>query len=221
MASTMQEYPRPVAGGQIDTVRALLHDLRQPLAAILLLSGTESGDNARKLELIEGQARWLADLVETVLADASEDDVADTDLTTVVRRTVDRAQVTASCPIMIDVVGAPQAWARPVALGRALACVLDNAVRAAGAEGHVTVAIHADGAGVHVTVRDDGPGLGRIASVTSLGLTTTRAMVAACNGSFRLYTADEGGVIADICLESSVTDREALPALPTLQVVAS
>ncbi|WP_425565344.1 ATP-binding protein [Pedococcus aerophilus] len=108
-----------------------------------------------------------------------------------------------------------------MALGRALACVLDNAVRAAGGEGHVTVTVHTDGAGVHVTVRDDGPGLGRIASVTSLGLTTTRAMVAACKGSFRLYTADEGGVIADICLPPSVSDREALPALPTLQVVAS
>ena len=221
MAATIQDYPRPDAGGEIDTVRALLHDLRQPLAAILLLSGAEGGDNARKMDLISGQARWLADLVETVLVDASEDDVESTDLTTLVRRTVDRAQVTAACPIKIDVVGAPQAWARPVALGRALSCVLDNAVRAAGVEGHVTVAVHTDGAGVHVTVRDDGPGLGRIASVTSLGLTTTRAMVAACKGSFRLYTADEGGVIADICLAASVSDREALPAPPTLQVVAS
>lgn len=221
MAATIQDYPRPVAGGEIDTVRALLHDLRQPLAAILLLAGTEGGDNARKLDLIAGQARWLADLVETVLVDASEDDLESTDVTTVVRRTVDRAQVTASCPIKIDVVGAPQAWARPVALGRALSCVLDNAVRAAGAEGHVTVAVHTDGAGVHVTVRDDGPGLGRIASVTSLGLTTTRAMVAACKGSFRLYTADEGGVIADICLAEPVADRGALQAPPTLQVVAS
>ncbi|GAB3081289.1 hypothetical protein GCM10027080_31760 [Pedococcus soli] len=220
MAATFQDYPRPVAGGELDTVRALLHDLRQPLAAILLLSGAEGGDNARKMNLIEGQARWLAELVEAVLSDASDDDVESIDLTTVVRRATERAQVTASCPIKIDVVGAPQAWARPVALGRALSCVLDNAVRAAGEEGHVTVAVHTDGAGVHVTVRDDGPGLGRIASVTSLGLTTTRAMVAACKGSFRLYTADEGGVVADITL-APVSDREALPALPTLQVVAS
>jgi K+-sensing histidine kinase KdpD len=221
MAASIEDYPRPDAGGETDTVRALLHDLRQPLAAILLLSGTEGGDDGRKMDLISGQARWLADLVETVLVDASEDDVVSTDLTTLVRRTVDRAQVTASCPIKIDVVGTPQAWARPVALGRALACVLDNAVRAAGAEGHVTVAIRIDGAAAHVTVRDDGPGLGRIASVTSLGLTTTRAMVAACKGSFRLYTAAEGGVVADIRLAASVSDREALPVLPTLQVVAS
>ena len=37
---------------------------------------------------------------------------------------------------------------------------------------------------------DDGPGLGKVASRTSLGLTTTRAMVAACNGSFRLRSAE-------------------------------
>jgi len=115
MAATFQDYPRPVAGGELDTVRALLHDLRQPLAAILLLSGAEGGDNARKMNLIEGQARWLAELVEAVLSDASDDDVESIDLTTVVRRATERAQVTASCPIKIDVVGAPQAWARPVA----------------------------------------------------------------------------------------------------------
>ena len=44
MAALFEDRQRPVAGGEIDTVRALLHDLRQPLAAILLLAGTEGGD---------------------------------------------------------------------------------------------------------------------------------------------------------------------------------
>jgi signal transduction histidine kinase len=90
-----------------------------------------------------------------------------------------------------------------VALSRALACVLDNAVRAAGDGGHVTVRVDADHDGVHLSVVDDGPGLGKIASRTSLGLTTTRAMVAACNGTFDLHGGPDGGVVADIRLTSS------------------
>jgi signal transduction histidine kinase len=100
----------------------------------------------------------------------------------------------------MDAVDDVEVWARPVALSRALACVLDNAVRAAGEGGHVTVGVQLDCAGVHLTVSDDGPGLGFVAARTSLGLTTTRAMVAACNGSFELYAGRDGGVVADICL---------------------
>jgi len=200
MAAVLEDYQRPLAGGEIDTVRALLHDLRQPLAAILLLAGTDGGDVGRKMEGIAGQARWLADLVETVLSDAAKDEITTTDVASLVTTAVTRAQATTTCEIVVDAPDAPEVWARPVALSRALACVLDNAVRAAGEGGQVTVGIHGDCGGVHLTVSDNGPGLGRVAARTSLGLTTTRAMVAACNGSFELYAGHDGGAVADICL---------------------
>jgi signal transduction histidine kinase len=57
--------------------------------------------------------------------------------------------------------------------------------------------------GVHVRVVDDGPGLGRVAARTSLGLTTVRAMVAACHGSFELMSRASGGAVADIRLAES------------------
>jgi signal transduction histidine kinase len=200
MAAVLQEYQRPVAGAEIDTVRALLHDLRQPLAAILLLAGTEGGDIRRKLDGIVGQARWLADLVETVLCDAALDEVVSVDIVRLAEAAIDRAQASAGCVISLDAAEAPEAWARPVALSRALACVLDNAVRAAGPGGQVTVGVSSDADGVHVSVADDGPGLGRIASRTSLGLTTTRAMVAACSGAFELHAGADRGAVAEICL---------------------
>src|SRR4249919_691661 len=131
MAAVLEDYQRPVAGGEIDTVRALLHDLRQPLAAILLLAGTDGGDVGRKMEGISGQARWLADLVESVLSDAADDDVVTTDVAELATTAVTRAQATTDCEIEIASQDAPEVWARPVALSRALACVLDNAVRAA------------------------------------------------------------------------------------------
>lgn len=203
MAAVLREHQRQVTGGEIDTVRALLHDLRQPLAAILLLSGTEGGDVGRKMEVISGQAQWLAALVETVLSDSASDEVTTTDVVELAELAVARARATSTCEIALEApesAGSADAWARPVALSRALACVLDNAVRAAGDHGHVTVGVRSDGEGVHLTVVDDGPGLGRIASRTSLGLTTTRAMVAACQGSFELAPGHDGGAVADICL---------------------
>jgi glucose-6-phosphate-specific signal transduction histidine kinase len=60
---------------------------------------------------------------------------------------------------------------------------------------------------VHLVISDDGPGLGKVASRTSLGLTTTRAMVAACNGTFRLRSGSATGAVADICLQSVVRTR--------------
>ena len=200
MAALLEDHQRPVAGAQIDTVRALLHDLRQPLAAILLLAGTEGGDVGRKMDGIAGQARWLAELVETSLSEAAADEVAITDIAAVAERAVMRARATAECEISLGPVGALEAWARPVALSRALACVLDNAVRAAGRGGHVRVDTYTDHEGAHLTVTDDGPGLGNVSAQTSLGLTTTRAMVAACHGSFRLHAAGGGGTVGDICL---------------------
>ena len=200
MAAVFEDRQRPVAGGEIDTGRALLHDLRQPLAAILLLAGTEGGDVGRKMDGIAGQARWLAELVETSLSEAAADEVTTTDVVAVATRAVTRARATANCEITIDSVGALDAWARPVALSRALACIIDNAVRAAGNGGHVRVDAYADREGAHLTVTDDGPGLGKITARTSLGLTTTRAMVAACHGSFSLHAAEGGGTVGDICL---------------------
>ena len=45
------------------------------------------------------------------------------------------------------------------------------------------VAVTAGDSVVEVTVTDDGPGLGAVPSQTSLGLATTRALVASCTGS--------------------------------------
>jgi signal transduction histidine kinase len=202
MTALVEGLSRAASSRDIDTIRALCHDLRQPLAAILLLSDSGNGDVDRKMEVITDQARWLSQLVDTVLTDAATDTVRPVDVAELAALAVHRAQPTAGCDISLDVEDAVQAWARPVALGRAVSCVLDNAIRAAGPGGHVRVAVEGEPECVHLTITDDGPGLGKIASRTSLGLTTTRAMVAACDGTFDLRAGATGGAEADICLHS-------------------
>lgn len=202
MTALVEDLTRASSSRDIDTIRALCHDLRQPLAAILLLSGSGDGDVGRKMEVITDQARWLSQLVDTVLTDAATDAVQAVDVAELATMAADRARPTAACAVTVRTEGTAYAWARPVALGRAVACVLDNAIRAAGPDGTVRVVVAQDSGCVHLTIADDGPGLGKIASRTSLGLTTTRAMVAACDGTFDLRAGAKAGAEAEICLRA-------------------
>lgn len=206
MTAEVGGLPRSDGSGEIDTIRALCHDLRQPLAAIRLLAGSGQGDVGRKLEVISDQAHWLAQLVEAVLVDAATDGVGVVDAHAVAVLAVLRAEPTADCSLVVESEADPPVavWARPVALGRALGCVLDNAVRAAGSGGLVRVRLERSEGRVHIVVADNGPGLGKVSARTSLGLTTTRAMVAACNGTFELRSGPGGGAEADICLNPAL-----------------
>lgn len=184
----------------IDTVRALCHDLRQPLAAILLLAGAQSGDVGRRMDGIADQAQWLADMIEGVIGGAADDCAQSVNVVDLASRCVLRAQPTAHCEIGFVGPDRAMAVAAPVALSRAVSCVLDNAVRAAGPGGHVTVEVTGMAYEVIIRVIDDGPGLGQVPTHNSLGLTITRALVSACGGGFELKPGIAGGVVARIML---------------------
>ncbi len=188
------------ASKSLDTVRALCHDLRQPLAAILLLAGAEGGDVRRRLDGILDQAQWLADMVEGVIGGAADDRPGSVDVVDLASRCVLRARTTADCEIEFIGADGAMAVAAPVALGRAVCCVLDNAVRAAGPGGHVTVEVNGTAHQITIRVVDDGPGLGHVPANNSLGLTIVRALVCACGGGFQLKAGRTGGVVARIVL---------------------
>ena len=185
----------------VDPIRGLCHDMRQPLAAILILAETAGGDPQRRLDLIADQAQWLARLVDDVLVDAASDDADLVDVTACAAVAVDGARPSAACRLVLRSTAVVEATARPVALTRAISCLVDNAVRAAGTGGTVWVSVgaHPDG-GVTVTVRDDGPGLGHVAARSSLGLSISRALVASFGGSLELRPRAAGGVIATIAV---------------------
>jgi len=184
----------------LDTVRALCHDLRQPLAAIRLLAGAQGGDVQRRLDGILEQAQWLSDMVEGVIGGAADDRPTRVDVADLAARCALRAQPTATCQIEFLGTGRVLTVAAPVALGRAVSCVLDNAVRAAGAVGRVTVEVTGTDSVVTIRVTDDGPGLGQVPTNNSLGLTITRALVSACGGAFELKPGAAGGMVAQILL---------------------
>jgi K+-sensing histidine kinase KdpD len=191
---------RRAAPKNVDTVRALCHDLRQPLAAILLLAGAESGDLRRRFDGILDQAQWLADMVEGVIGGAAGDLPKRVDVADLASGCVQRAKHTADCEIGFISDGRSMAVAAPVALSRALSCVLDNAVRGAGPGGQVTLQVTRTVYEIIVRVVDDAPRLGHVPIQNSLGLTITRALVSACGGEFELKPGAAGGMVAQIVL---------------------
>ena len=184
----------------LDTVRALCHDLRQPLAAIRLLAGARGGNIRIRFDGIIEEAQWLSDVVEGVIGGAADDSDGRVDVGNLVARCVHRARSTATCHIGFVDADRAMAVASPVALTRAVSCVLDNAVRAAGPGGQVTVEVTGTDSEITLRVIDDGPGLGHVPTNNSLGLTITRALISAWGGAFDLNAGRAGGVVARIVL---------------------
>jgi signal transduction histidine kinase len=184
----------------VDTVRALCHDLRQPLAAIRLLAGARGGNVRQRFDGIVEETRWLSEMVDSVIGGAADDSPGMVDVVELVAHCVHRAQPTAKCHI--GFVGTDRAVAvvSPVALSRAVSCILDNAGRAAGPAGQVRVEVSGTDRRITIRVTDDGPGLGHVPTNNALGLTITRALVSACGGGFELKAGPAGGMVARIVL---------------------
>jgi len=188
-------------------VRELLHDLRQPLAAIRLLS--EGIDDDPRLRDIHRQAQWLSALVEDVLMATRDRTPVVCDVVAIVNDNIERAAPTATCTFSLDTSGPSIAFVDPATVGRAIGCVLDNAVRAAGSGGHVDLGVHGSVEGVSIVVSDDGPGLGRVAPQNSMGLTITRALLASCGGTFTLRQGSVRGAVAHITVPSASAEAVA------------
>jgi signal transduction histidine kinase len=177
-------------------MRALCHDLIQPLTAIRVLADPRIGHDDSRLAAIRHEVAWLTDLVESVLDGAAEDRYESLDLKDVAAYAVSCGAPSAAVTLegSSDVrVAAPR-----VALVRALRCLLDNAARAAGKDGRVTVCVRAVESRAVVTVADDGPGLGHLAPQHSIGLVTVVRVLRDCGGRLELEDGPLGGAVATV-----------------------
>lgn len=86
-------------------------------------------------------------------------------------------------------------WTHPAALWRAVANVVDNAVRAAGPAGEIEISVHDQFTGVVIEVVDNGPGFGNApAGTASLGLGITKSLARQCGGNAEVLAVHPHGV---------------------------
>ena len=151
-------------------LRAVSHDLRTPLAAILGLAVTlerhelERGDvrdlatriaaNARKLD------RMVTDLLDLdrLSRGIVEPVLEPLDVGALVARVVDEAELLSGREVTIDVEETP-AEVDPAKVERIVENLLANAVRHTPTESRIWVRVHPGADGAHIVVEDDGPGV--------------------------------------------------------------
>ena len=81
----------------------------------------------------------------------------------------------------------------PVILRRMTANLLENAIRAAGSSGTVTIDVSRRGSRMLLAVEDDGPGFGWLAEGRGLGLSAVARQAVQCRGRLECGRGSLGG----------------------------
>jgi signal transduction histidine kinase len=183
-----------------DQMKRLCHDLRQYVAAGLLLSEPRAGQDAgqTRMTLIHQQFTAIAELLAAEFDRGQDTGAVNlsrlvTECADVVRLTHrGRITVIRSKHVLVD---GEQALFR-----RAVGNLLDNACRAAGPDGTVTVRVGSDADEAKVEVADDGAGFGGIATGTGHGLQVVAAAVRACQGRLEISSGPGVGTTVRLCV---------------------
>lgn len=222
-----------------DGLREVCHDIRQPIAGLLALAGAalvEAGlpEGARsRLEQIVELAEWQSELVENWLETAAGEAAS-------TAGRIDAVQVVNEAAAAerliwagnLTLIWPPEAvFIRmcPVALRRMTANLLDNAIRAAGPSGTVTVEVTRWDGRMLLAVEDDGPGFGSLVRSTGLarghglGLSAVARQAIQCGGKLECGRGSLGGgrVSLWLPLAMSQTEGPGRPEQPERAAVAA
>ncbi|MFD2092810.1 sensor histidine kinase [Blastococcus deserti] len=177
-----------VEHGIEEALDAVLHEIRQPLAAVFALAEAVRGrpdlpaDVRRTVDELIREAEDVSAAAGSVVEMRSRRGLAPTatvDVDEVVRSVFDSYRRTWRGTLRSrgNSAGSLEIAGGRTPLRRCLVNVVDNAVRAAGPKGTVTVAVHRGSDVVRISVEDDGPGFGRGPTANGLGLLVTRRLL--------------------------------------------
>ncbi|CAA7625339.1 ATP-binding protein [Magnetospirillum sp. UT-4] len=210
--NVMQGRIRRFVDDRTQMLAAISHDLRTPITRMRLRAEfvEDEGERAKMLADLEEMERMIAATLAFARDEAAREERRPLDLAALVQGLADDLGAAYSGPDSLVV------EARPLALKRAIANLLDNA-RKYGGTARVTVAD--DGRHWTVTVEDDGPGIpeaefervfapfvrleasrNRDTGGSGLGLAIARAAARAHGGDITLANRPEGGLRAILVL---------------------
>jgi signal transduction histidine kinase len=203
------EPPRPAAesGVGLQQLRTLCHDVGQELAviqALVDLAGMEPKlpeRSLRRLEQISARAEFITQMTRQFLGATAA--WVEIDLSQLVAEAIDDVQLRTDTSCRLES-GPGRLIADPVILRRAVVNMLDNAVRAAGPEGSVTVRTRLDEGQALIEVEDTGPGFGHAApGLASLGLGVVRDCAVRHGGEVSAGAGESVGAVVRLRLPQS------------------
>jgi signal transduction histidine kinase len=192
-----------------EMVRQLAHDLCQPLAAIRALAyATDAEAQApvlQRLHLIVEQTARLTEIVDDLLAGPGTGPAPARDRTEIhelVRDVVESQRLTYLGCIALHQVSEKACYVPTSAtrVRRALANVLANATRAAGAEGSVQLTQRTLDDFEVIEIADSGPGFGQVPLVHGIGLRITEGVLAECGGHMDIERRAPGQTLVRLWL---------------------
>jgi signal transduction histidine kinase len=196
-------------------LRAVLHEIRQPLSAVFALAEMARGLPGNGDELQQCLDRIIEQSGEVSAAAANVLDLGAAESPQTCRVDVDEVLDSVIDTFRLIWGGTLQrrgdrgplyATGSRATLRRCVVNLVDNAVRAAGPAGRVTVSAHRGPGEVRVLIEDDGPGFGRIPTRSGLGLGLTRQALESLGGRMSLgLPSGTGGARVAFSLPVPVT----------------
>lgn len=196
----------------VDQLHEICHDMRQPVASILMLADAALADDSIppvvrvSLGQVREEAEWLGDLLQHLLQPYRTETANGQahDLTRVAADVVAAAQATYGGDLRLQSSGGNlSVLGRPLELRRAIANLVSNATRAAGPQGQVVVELWRAGDHVLLAVDDNGPGFGLIRRGIGLGLRAATRSLASCGGRIEFPRSRLGGTRAVLVLDAA------------------
>jgi K+-sensing histidine kinase KdpD len=191
----------------LEDLRQVFHDVRQPVAGVLALVGAalaEGGVPERvrvRLEQIADLAVWQSEVVGHWLEETGlgQPGAGQADVLQVVNEALAAERATWPGDLIFRWPEEPAvAPLHPVVLRRVVANVVANATRAAGPSGTVAVEVRRWSDGMAIAVEDSGPGFGRLAGGSGVGLHAAARQVSKYRGRLECGRGSLGG--ARVCL---------------------
>jgi signal transduction histidine kinase len=191
-------------------LRGLLHDLGHQMTTLSYLveavrADTPQGrDSGFRLELLAAEMSRVLDLIDHGIYGLHSEHQPDEQVTVELRALAGQVAKLASFAHEADVELLPgphaEVEASPAMLWRVLTNVVDNAGRAAGHGGRVTLAISQPGETI-VEVADTGPGFGAgEPGLASLGLQIVDSLLSSCEGTMEVRSPEGDGTVVRIVL---------------------
>jgi two-component system, NarL family, nitrate/nitrite response regulator NarL len=195
----------------------LRHDVHNVVATINLLAAamTPADEHATGTELQQMLVE-LQRLIMLIESESAEEAMRPTRVDLLVQELVATLRLTTTTRLECAG-GATWADVNPLQLWRALRNLVDNAVRAAGIGGRVSVRVSDRDGWVLTEIEDDGPGFGAApAGRDSLGLSIVRALAERHGGHLAIERSRLGGCAVRMWLPSRDLGRDVAPVGATV-----